>query len=76
MLLTAPSSDVCIALTVVETLRQAVEDCYFVSEDFVPFLAPVLSQLPGVMSSCEQLESLVRSIAGKAKFHVHRFLIL
>jgi hypothetical protein len=60
MVLAAPSSDACIALTAVETLRQAVEDCYFVSEDFTPFLAPFLSHLPALMSTCDQLDSQVR----------------
>jgi hypothetical protein len=50
----APSSDACIALTAVETLRQAVEDCYFVSEDLTPYLAAFLSHLAALMPTRPQ----------------------
>jgi hypothetical protein len=57
--LAAPASDVCVQLTAVDTLRQMVADWDFDDEQFLPFVAPLLQQLPRLLSECSSIESQV-----------------
>jgi hypothetical protein len=70
MALAVPSSDACIALTTVETLRHAVGSCYF-SENCTPFqLLPSLT-FPGRLSTCDQQESHVHPLHVSSEKSAH-----
>ena len=59
--LAADSTDLCVQLTAVETLRQLVADWDFDEEQFAPHVAPLLARLPALLAACAALESQVRS---------------
>lgn len=65
--LVAPSSDVCLKLTVVHTLRTFVDSYEFDENQFLPFLQPLLVQIPALMNELTADDSFVRSLAESLK---------
>lgn len=58
--LVAPSSDICLRLTAIHTLRTFVDSLEFEENQFLPFLQPLLTYVPNLMNQLTTDDSYVR----------------